>query len=194
MNAGKVFRRLLGIAGRAVLVLIVIALGLAASAVWYFRARETKPALETGDVVMPRGTRAIELYFPNARGYELALETREVVEESVEGETLVRTVLAELLRGPDDPGSRAVFPEGVTLAHVFRDPGGGLYLDFSSELKSGFRGGSSAEMLLVSSLMRTLSANLPEVNRVTLTAAGQPITTLSGHVRLDGPLVIAEWR
>ncbi len=32
------------------------------------------------------------------------------------------------------------------------------------------------------------------VSRVTVTAGGQPIVSLAGHVRLDGPLSVSEWR
>ena len=77
---------------------------------------------------------------------------------------------------------------------MYRDPAGGLHLDFGADLRRNFRGGSTAEYLLVSSLLRTVSANAPAVSRVTLTAGGQPIITLGGHVRLDGPLVVSEWR
>ncbi len=194
MSAVDVIRRLLSIMGRTALVLVLLAVAAGGFAIWYFRNREAKPAHEIGNVALPRGTRAIELYFPDARGQDLLLETREVVEESVEGEALVRTVVAELLRGPEDHEARAAFPDGVTLAHVYRDPGGGLYLDFSSGLRAGFRGGSTAEILLVSSLLRTLAANIPGVSRVSITSGGQPLQTLGGHLRLDGPLLVSEWR
>ncbi|MGH7724374.1 MAG: GerMN domain-containing protein [Candidatus Eiseniibacteriota bacterium] len=190
----ELLRRGIAIIGRTALVITILAVVAAGLAIWYFRTREAKPGFETGDVALPRGTRAIELYFPDARGQDLLLETREVVEESVEGEALVRTVVSELLRGPEGHDARPVFPDGVTLAHVYRDPGGGLYLDFSTRLRSGFRGGSTTEILLVSSLLRTLAANVPGVNRVSITAGGQSLPTLGGHLRLDGPLIVSEWR
>jgi spore germination protein GerM len=142
----------------------------------------------------PPGTRAIELYFPSARGGDLVLETREVIEEASEPGSQVRTVVEEFLRGPETKDAHAAFPDGVALRHVYRDPSGGLYLDFSNELRAGFRGGSTAETELVGALLRTLATNVPDVHRVTLTAGGQPIHTLGGHLRLDAPLLVSEWR
>jgi sporulation and spore germination protein len=184
----------LAFAGRATLLLIVVVLVGGALTVWWFRHRAAQePRTVSAEVVLPRGTRAIELYFPQATGGGLDLETREVVEDQAEGETLVRTVVGALLDGPDNAGLARPFPDGVTLNHVYRDPGGGLYLDFSNTLRLSFRGGSTAEEYLVSSLLRTLSANVPNVSRVTITAGGQPIVSLAGHFRLDGPLNLSEW-
>ena len=189
-------RRTLAFVGKSLLVLVVVAVVLAALVIGWFRQRAAHQAATTtlGDVVLPRGTRAIELWFADAQGEGLVLETREVVEDAVEGDALVRTVVGEYLRGPERGEARAAFPEGVPLAHVYRDPAGALYLDFGQELRREFRGGSTGEILLVSSLLRTVAANVPGVSRVTLTAGGQPIVTLGGHVRLDGPLIVSEWR
>jgi hypothetical protein len=191
----RFLRRALALIGKSLAILIVVALIAAGGAIWWFRHRAAAPpATVQGDVVVPHGTRAIELWFPDARGTSLVLETREVVEDAVEGDQLVRTVVTEYLRGPEGDAARAALPAGTTIAHVYRDPAGGLHLDFGGGLRRNFHGGSTAEYLLVSSLLRTVSANAPAVSRVTLTAGGQPIITLGGHVRLDGPLVVSEWR
>ena len=190
-------KRWFAVLGKSLLVLAVVLVIAAVAVVGWFRSRNAQRAASgdvAGDVVLPRGTRAIELWFADPAGASLVLETREVVEDAVEGDELVRTVVGEYLRGPERSEARAAFPAGVALAHVYRDPAGGLYLDFGPELRREFRGGSSAEVLLVSSLLRTVAANVPGVSRVTLTAGGQPIVTLGGHVRLDGPLVVSEWR
>ena len=189
-------RRALAVLGKSLLVLVAVVLVLAVVVVGWFRqrAQPRPPGTVAGDVVVPRGTRAIELWFADAQGRGLVLETREVVEDAIEGDALARTVVGEWLAGPEQGASRATLPAGIALAHVWRDPAGGLYLDFGPELRREFRGGSSAEILLVSSLLRTVAANIPGVARVTLTAGGQPIVTLGGHVRLDGPLVLSEWR
>lgn len=186
--------RALPFAAKSVAVLLVLAVVAAAGTIWWFRRQAARAAVPTSEVVVPRGTRAIELWFPDAEGATLVLETREVVEDAIEGDALMRTVVTEYLRGPETDGARRAFPEGTTLAHVFRDPSGGVYLDFGGNLRREFRGGSTAEHLLVASLLRTVAANAPAVPRVTLTAGGQPIPTLAGHVRLDGPLLVSEWR
>ncbi len=187
-------KRVLGFLGRATLMLVVVATITAVGTVYWFRHRGEHSNTVSAEVALPRGTRAIELYFPAVAVGGLALETREVVEDQAEGETVVRTVVGALLDGPEDKSLVRPFPDGVTLRHVYRDPGGGLYLDFSPALRTGFRGGSTAEELLVSALLKTLAANVPGVSRVTITAGGQPIVSLAGHIRLDGPLLVSEWR
>jgi len=139
---------ILAFLGRATLVLIVLAIVGGALTVWWFRnrAREAQRPPVT-EVALPRGTRAIELWFPQSVGGGLELETREVVEDDAQGEKVVRTVVGALLDGPENAGLARSFPEGVTLSHVYRDPGGGLYLDFSNQLRLSFRGGSTAEEL-----------------------------------------------
>ena len=193
-SALKWIGRTLAFVGRATLVLIVLVLVAGVGVVWWYRHRAAAPPQPAAEIALPRGTRAIELWFPQIAGGELALETREVVEDDAQGEKVVRTVVGALLDGPENAGLVRSFPEGVVLNHVYRDPGGGLYLDFSNQLRLSFRGGSTAEELLVTSLLRTLSANVPNVSRVTITAGGQPIVSLTGHVRLDGPLNVSEWR
>ncbi len=191
----RFLRRLLAFLGKSLAVIVILAIVGGGGAIWWFRRQAALPPSPTqGDVVVPRGTRAIELWFPDERGTGLVLETREVVEDAVEGEQIVRTVVSEYLRGPEGAGARAALPAGTTIAHAYRDPGGGLHLDFGPDLRRNFRGGSTAEQLLVASLLRTVAANAPGVSRVTLTAGGQPIITLGGHVRLDGPLIVSEWR
>ncbi len=194
MTVRAFLARLARIVGRTVLLLIVIAIGLAAGVVWWFRHRPPDHRVVSAVVALPRGTRAIELYFPSTAGDGLALETREVVEDDAAGEAVVRTVVTALLEGPSRPELARAFPRDVRLMHVYRDPDGGLYLDFSQALRTEFRGGSTAEETLVSSLLQTLGANVPEVTRVTLTSGGQPLYSLAGHVRLDGPLTVSEWR
>jgi hypothetical protein len=194
VNAIDRLKRALDLAGRGVLVAGAVLVVLAILTVVWFRTRGANETTVGGPLAVPSGTRAIELYFPSMRGGELVLETREVIEEASEPATRVRTVVDELLRGPETKEACAAFPDGVTLQHVYRDPSGGLYLDFSNDLRSDFRGGSTAETQLVGSLLTTLATNVPDVHRVTLTAGGQPIHTLGGHLRLDGPLLVSEWR
>jgi len=194
MTFGAFLARLARIVGRTVLILICVAIGVAAGVIWWFRHRPPDHQIVAAEVALPRGTRAIELYFPTASGDGLALETREVVEDDATGEAVVRTVVTALLEGPTRPELARAFPRDVRLMHVYRDPDGGLYLDFSQALRTEFRGGSTAEEALVSSLLQTLGANVPELTHVTLTSGGQPVYSLAGHVRLDGPLLVSEWR
>jgi len=77
---------------------------------------------------------------------------------------------------------------------VYFDESGDLYVDFSSELVRRFRGGSTAEYLLLASLVRTLAGELPTVSGVTVIVDGRPLATLGGHFGLEAPLAASEWR
>jgi len=194
MSLRTVLARVGRILGRTVMLLLVVGVGLAVGVVWWFRHRPPERQIVSAEVAVPKGTRAIELYFPNLTGDGLGMETREVVEDDTQGEALVRTVVNALLEGPSRPELVRAFPRGVKLVHAFRDPDGALYLDFSQSLRTEFRGGSTAEEALVGSLVQSLAANVPDLTRVTVISGGQPIYSLAGHVRLDGPLSVSDWR
>jgi hypothetical protein len=68
-----------------------------------------------------------------------------------------------------------------------------MTLDLSRAFQQGFRGGSTAEYLAIASLVRTVSANVPGVERILITCGGAPMSTLGGHIALDRPLDVTEW-
>ena len=161
---------------------------------WYFRHREAPgPAPAAGEVSLPRGTRSVTLFFAAASGDSLVSEQRQILESDRVSET-VQTLITELVRGPSAGGGRPLFPAGITVRHVFFDESGDVYVDFSSGLATRFRGGSTAEYLLLASLVRTLALNLPTVTAVTVTVDARPVATLGGHFSLEGPLAVSEWR
>ena len=187
---GRWFRGLSAVA----LVLLVLALAATAGLLyWYLSSREApEPVNAGGELALPRGTRSVTLYFASPSGDSLVTEQRQILESDRVTET-VRTLVEELVRGPA-AGGKPVFPSGVTVRHVFFDESGDLYVDFSPELVRRFRGGSTAEYLLLASLVRTLTLQLPTVNAVSVTVDGQPLTTLGGHFGLEAPLAASAWR
>ena len=175
-------------------ILLLLALGASAALLyWYFSSREVpEPVTASGELSLPRGTRSVTLYFASPSGDSLVTEQRQVLESDLVTET-VRTLVDELVRGPT-AGGRPVFPSGVEVRHVFLDESGDLTIDFSPELVRRFHGGSTEEYLLLASLVRTLSLQLPTVDGVTITVNGQPLSTLAGHFALEAPLATSEWR
>ena len=69
---------------------------------------------------------------------------------------------------------------------------GTLVLDLSREFVNGLSGGSRREEMAVGSLVRTLTANLPDVQRVRIVCQG-PLVSAGGHVPLDRPLDPQDW-
>ena len=189
------FRRFFKRLSLAMLTLVVLGVAAAVALVgWYLTRRETaEPPPASGEVSLPRGQRSVTLYFPGAGGDSLVAVERQVLDPELTTDA-VRALVDELARGPGTGGARAAFPAGVSVRHVFLDESGRVYVDFSPDLVARFRGGSTAEYLLLASLVRTLAVNLPTVNAVVVTVGGKPVPTLGGHFGLEGPLLVSEWR
>ena len=137
------------------------------------------------------GVKTVRLYFGAVSGDSLVSEAREMAEASTLHER-VAGLVAELDLGPRGRGV-AVLPAGTSVLHVYLDDHGLMTLDLSGAFRQRFRGGSSTEYLAIASLVRTLSANLPEAKRVLLVCAGRPTPTLGGHLPLDRPLDVGDW-
>lgn len=139
---------------------------------------------------LSNGFKSARLYFASTSGESLVVETR----EQLDAQNLhdrVAALVDELERGPRTRGLRTI-PAGTAVQHVYLDDRGLMTLDLSREFREGFRGGSAAEFLAIAALTRTLGANLPEVKRVMLVCAGQPLPTLGGHLPLDRPIDVAD--
>jgi spore germination protein GerM len=170
---------------------LVIALGLLAWAGWAFviaprrASGPVAPADSSGT-----GYRAVRLFFASPAGDRLVSESRELPESATLHER-VGAIVGELDRGPTGPGVAAL-PPGTSLLHVYLDDEGLMTIDLSRAFQQGFRGGAGAEYLAISSLTRTLAANVPEVKRVLIVCGGEPLATLGGHLPLDRPLDVSE--
>lgn len=137
------------------------------------------------------GFRAAPLWFADVSGDSLVGESREIIEQTDLHER-VATLVSELARGPSGAGVGLV-PAETRVLHVYLSERGLMTLDLSGAFRTDFRGGSSAEVLAIAALARTLAANVPEVRSLLLVCEGAPIGTLAGHVPLDRPLDVAEW-
>ena len=139
---------------------------------------------------LTNGFKSARLYFASTSGESLVVETREQL-DAHNLHDRVASLVDELERGPQRRGLRTI-PAGTAVQHVYLDDRGLMTLDLSREFREGFRGGSAAEFLAIAALTRTLGANLPEVKRVMLVCAGQPLPTLGGHLPLDRPIDVAD--
>ncbi len=173
------------------LIAIVVILAALAWAGWKFgwvprRVPMSLPAADTSGT----GYRAVRLYFAAPSGDRLVSESRELSESATLHER-VAALVAELDRGPTQAGVAAL-PPGTSVLHVYLDDEGLMTVDLSRAFQQGFRGGSDAEYLALSSLVRTLAANVPKVKRVLIVCGGEPLATLGGHLPLDRPLDVPE--
>ncbi len=81
----------------------------------------------------------------------------------------------------------------TAVEHFFLDDHGIVYLDLNPSFISSFDLGTRSEMELLTSLLRTLEANVQGLRRLVLLSGGVPVDTWAGHLGLDYqslPLVV----
>jgi len=135
--------------------------------------------------------RSVALWFASPEGDSLVSEPRDLPEQP-EFHARMAALVAALEQGPRGDATRTL-PEGTELLHAYLDETGLLTLDLSLAFRQGFQGGARMEELMVSSLVRTVAANVPEAKRIRIVCGGAPISTLGGHFPLDRPLDPDDW-
>lgn len=191
--AGRLLRWVREAALLAIGIAVVIVLASGAFLYWLLQQRFEESGVPTGhELSFPAGVRPAVLYFAAASGDSLVPALRFLAESPSPAHRAIRLV-EELTLGPEDETHLRLLPAGATVRHAFLDDDGRLYLDFEAGLARGFAGGSTAEYLCLSSLVRTLAANLPEVRSLTITVAGNPVPSLGGHFPLQEELEVSQW-
>lgn len=133
----------------------------------------------------------IVLYFAGPSNLEDALmpEIREVPGYS--GLTKVsekaEVIMKELVKGPGQASIlHPTIPHG-TIVRGVQVSGSTARVNLSKEFLEGFWGGSRSEELTVYSIVNSLT-EMPEINKVIIFVEGEPLTTISGHMVIEGPL------
>jgi hypothetical protein len=157
---------------------------------WLERRGEPVPPPPAPDSTQAR-VRSVTLWFASAEGDSLVAEPRDVLEETELHARLAALVTA-LEQGPRGAGARTL-PPGTALLHAYLDDAGLLTLDLSPPFRQGFLGGARVEELVLGSLVRTVSANTPEVKRIRIVCGGAAFSSLGGHFPLDRPLDPDDW-
>ena len=175
--------------GLIALGLVLIALALFARQ-WLQRRNLPEPLPVAPDTAQT-SVRAVALWFASADGDSLVMEPRDLPEQA-ELHARLAALVAALEQGPRGDGARTL-PQGTALQHAYLDETGLLTLDLSLPFRQGFQGGARVEELVVGSLVRTVSANVPEATRIRIVCGGAAFTSLGGHFPLDRPLDPDDW-
>jgi spore germination protein GerM len=141
----------------------------------------------------PVGDRAVILVFPewDAAGY--VTERRRVPSRGRDAEDL-RAILAELCAGPARSGAASALPPRTEVLGAFLDrEGREAVLDFSDALVVDHPGGSAAESATLTSILRTVALNFPELEVCRILVGGQQIETIAGHIALNRPFDLRRW-
>lgn len=102
-------------------------------------------------------------------------------------ERLLQIISALIKETP--PSYRNPIPRGTTLNQVYIDSKKTAYMDFSHHLASGQIGGTTAEYLTISAILKTVFDAFPnDVLHVQFLIEGKEQETLSGHINISQPL------
>jgi len=130
------------------------------------------------------GARSITLFFATD-GTRLVREAREL-DPCEDDNACLKSVLDELLNGPVGQFEETV-PEGTTV-DAARIEGNQATIEFNRTFADAMLSGSSAEMLAVYSVVDTVAANFPQIQKVKINVDGNTATILR-HLDLSDPLV-----
>ena len=87
------------------------------------------------------------------------------------------------------PNFRNTIPRGTELNEVYIDSQQTAYLDFSSHLTDGHIGGTTAEFLTVTAILKTVFDAFPDdIKQVQILIDGKAVKTIAGHLNLSQPL------
>jgi len=137
------------------------------------------PPLQNGE-----GNRSATLFFA-AEGTRLAREAREIG-PCDEDNVCLKNVLDELLNGPVGEFEETL-PEGTAVTAV-QIEGNQATIEFNRTFSDAMLSGSSAEMLAVYSVVDTVAANFPQIQKVKINVDGNSGVILH-HLDLSDPLL-----
>jgi len=139
-------------------------------------------------------TRSVSLFYVNEKADGFRTQMR-VVPADGDIEDQVKVVSAEFVKGPENDDLVTTFPDGALLLQVFWvEETQTVHLDFNRALVTNHQGGSTAEYYTISTVLKTVGANFPQIRLVQFLIDGYPVETIAGHYAVDEPLDILRWR
>jgi len=172
----------------AVAVMLAIAIGMSVY-VWRTRGRvaPTEPAAYTHPVAPPveGPTEEVTLYVAHDDSGVLRAQAARIPLPSGRQER-AEELLRALLRLYLGPSSSHPLPAVAEVHDVYLVDPGLAVIDVNSAFADGHRSGVLVEELTIASLARTLSANIPGINRIRILVDGKSRDTLAGHADISG--------
>ena len=132
---------------------------------------------------------SIDIFVLDRDGFGLIPKQVEIHRSASSSQNL-KDVIQALLEATKN-GFQTAIPEGTRLYEAYTD-GYTCYLDFSRELYEKHIGGTRAEFLTISSILKTVQANFPDrIEQVhILIEGGQEIKSIAGHIDISRPFSI----
>jgi hypothetical protein len=156
---------------------------------WHMRGRAAAaPAIptDTRPVVAPvaGSTESVALFVAYDDIGILRAQSAQIPMPSVRqqrAEEVLRALIALYL----DKSSPHPLPPGSDIRSVYLVDPGLAVIDVNAPLADGHRSGVLAEELTIASLIQTLSANIPGIQKVKILVEGKQRDTLAGHADLS---------
>lgn len=126
------------------------------------------------------------VYRAAADGREKLLPEKFTINDN--GKPIAENALIALVSTkPQDASMEDVVPIGTKVLSLRVDEKGTAYADFSKELAKKGQG-SYGEMMLCYAITNTLT-EFPEIKRVQILIEGKKVTTISGHMDVEEPII-----
>lgn len=172
----------------ALSILLAAVLGMSLYA-WHMRGRAAAtpvPSLDSGPVVAPvaGNTERVTLFVAYDDIEVLRSQSAQIPMPSVRqqrAEEVLRALIALYL----DKSSPHPLPAGSDIRSVYLVDPGLAVIDVNAAFADGHRSGVLAEELTVTSLIQTLSENIPGILKVKILVEGKQRDTLAGHADLS---------
>jgi hypothetical protein len=169
-------------------ILLAAVLGMSLYA-WHMRGRAAAtpvPSLDSGPVVAPvaGNTERVTLFVAYDDIEVLRSQSAQIPMPSVRqqrAEEVLRALIALYL----DKSSPHPLPPGSDIRSVYLVDPGLAVIDVNAAFADGHRSGVLAEELTVTSLIQTLSENIPGILKVKILVEGKQRDTLAGHADLS---------
>jgi len=175
---------------------------LAGGSAWFLWSLGRQPASEIGAIETPTrpvaetpaaGDRAVILVFPEWDAAGHVTERRRVPSRGRAEEDLL-AIMQELCAGPRRSGAAHGLPERTQVLGAYLDrEGREAVLDFSRDLVVRHPGGSAAESATLTSILRTVALNFPDLEVCRILVGGEQAETIAGHIALDRPFDLRRW-
>ena len=191
-NSSAGFSRLLVIWGTT---LVVVAVGLAVTL--FLIERSKKSVIPTAPPPLPTAAnpsdtppppQEINLFLLDPTSLTLVpVKTERRLHRTELTKRLSQVVTALIQETP--PNFRNTIPRGTLLNESYIDTQQTAYLDFSSHLSDGHIGGTTAELLTITAILKTVFDAFPDdIKQVQILIDGEEVKTLVGHLNLSQPL------
>lgn len=125
---------------------------------------------------------SITLYFSDEQAEYLIPETRHI-EKS---ENIAKAALEELIKGPKESSLHATVPSETRVLGVDIEKDT-AYANFSKELVDKHWGGSTGELMTITSIVNTLT-EFENIKKVQILVEGKVVETIAGHLDVSRPL------